>query len=107
MLMHTIPDIETEIYPLAALKSALEKLGHNVYHMVECVTGWQENHIHLFKEATRANLLGEGKLCTRAEPDKVLQNYTVRIDTRGKSAFLASIISRQSRIFLAFTLSMS
>ena len=60
----------------------------------ECVTRWQENHIHLFEEVTGANLLEEGKLCTGAELDKVLQNYTVRIDTRGKSAFLASIISR-------------
>ena len=33
MLMHTIQDIETEAYPLAALKSTLEKLGYNVYHM--------------------------------------------------------------------------
>jgi hypothetical protein len=60
-----------------ALKQALEKLGYNVYHMEECVTRWQENHLSLFEEATKAKLLGEGKLWTGAELDKVLQNYTV------------------------------
>lgn len=59
-----------------SLKRALEKLGYNVYHMEECVTRWQEKHLHLFEEATRAKLLGEGKLWTGAELDKVLQNYT-------------------------------
>lgn len=60
-----------------ALKIALEKLGYRVYHMAECVTRWEEKHIHLFEEATRAKLLGQGKLWTGAELDKVLQNYTV------------------------------
>ncbi|KAF2464562.1 uncharacterized protein BDR25DRAFT_380789 [Lindgomyces ingoldianus] len=54
----------------------LEKLGYSVYHMEECVTRWQEKHIHLFEEATRAKLLGQGELWTGAELDKVLQNYT-------------------------------
>lgn len=62
---------------IEALKAALEKLGYNVYHMAECVTRWQEKHIHLFEEATRAKLLGQGKLWTGADLDKVLQNYTV------------------------------
>jgi hypothetical protein len=64
---------------LEALKRALEKLGYSVYHMEECVTRWKEKHIHLFEEATRAKLLGQGKLWTGAELDKVLQNYTVSV----------------------------
>lgn len=70
-----------------ALKRALEKLGYKVYHMEECVTRWQEQHLHLFEEATRAKLLGQGKLWTGAELDKVLQNYTVSMTTRPQLSF--------------------
>jgi hypothetical protein len=47
--------------------------------MEECVTRWQEKHLHLFEEATKAKLLGEGKTWTGAELDKILQNYTVSV----------------------------
>ena len=62
---------------LIALKRALERLGHRVYHMEECVTRWQEKHIHLFEEAMKAKLLGQGKLGTGEDLEKVLQAYTV------------------------------
>jgi hypothetical protein len=73
-----------------ALKRALEKLGYNVYHMEECVTRWQEKHLHLFEEATKAKLLGEGKPWTGAELDKILHNYTVSVFTSGKVVLLTS-----------------
>ncbi len=38
---------------------------------------FKDRHVHLFEEATRAKLLGDGKLWTGAELDKVLQDYTV------------------------------
>jgi hypothetical protein len=40
---------------------------------------WQEKHLHLFEEAQRAKLDGQGKPFTGAELDKILQNYTVGI----------------------------
>jgi hypothetical protein len=51
--------------------------------MAECVTRWKDKHLHLFEEATRAKLLGQGKLWTGAELDKILQEYTV--STTGQS----------------------
>jgi hypothetical protein len=76
-------EIEVKLM-VVAMKAALEKLGYKVYHMAECVTRWQEKHLHLFEEATRAKLLGQGKLWTGAELDKVLQNYTVGVTTSGE-----------------------
>jgi len=66
----------------SALKVALEKLGYNVYHMSECVTRWDENHLQLWNEALQAKLHGKGKPWTGDEIDKVLQNYNVRNPTR-------------------------
>jgi hypothetical protein len=40
---------------------------------------WQEKHLHLFEEAQRAKLDGQGKPFTGAELDKILQNYTVGV----------------------------
>lgn len=78
--MYVLESIEREsTLTSEALKRALEKLGYNVYHMEECVTRWQEKHLHLFEEATKAKLLGEGKPWTGAELDKILQNYTVGV----------------------------
>ncbi|KAF2120106.1 P-loop containing nucleoside triphosphate hydrolase protein [Lophiotrema nucula] len=63
-----------------SLKRALEQLGYSVYHMEECATRWQEKHVSLFEEATKAKLLGQGKLWTGEELDRVLQNYTALED---------------------------
>ncbi|KAF2177890.1 hypothetical protein K469DRAFT_601641 [Zopfia rhizophila CBS 207.26] len=54
---------------------ALEKLGYSVYHMSECVTRWQEQHLQLWEEALTAKLKGQGKPWTGDDIDKVLRNY--------------------------------
>jgi hypothetical protein len=56
--------------------------------MAECVTRWEENHLHLFEEATRAKLLSQREPWTGAELDKVLQNYTVSTASLAKAILL-------------------
>lgn len=61
-----------------AMKKALDKLGYNPYHMVECIKKSHEHHLFYWHQALSAKYLDEGKLYGRTEFDKFLANYDVR-----------------------------
>lgn len=89
---------------MKTLKIALEKLGYRVYHIAECVPRWKGKHLHLFEEATRAKLLGQGKLWTGAELDKVLQDYTASSLKAAKTSCESTFYPKLLRISRVSTL---
>lgn len=61
-----------------ALKTALEKLNYNPYHMAVAIRSRREGHLSYWEEALRAKFLGDGKPFGKEEFDKFLGNYDVR-----------------------------
>lgn len=61
-----------------AMKKALDKLGYNPYHLVECIKKSHEHHLVYWHQALEAKYLDKGKPYGRTEFDKFLGNYDVR-----------------------------
>lgn len=60
-----------------AMKTALNKLAYNSYHMEQCIINWKKYHLHYWLEALRAKYEGTGKPYGKREFDKVLGEYDV------------------------------
>lgn len=59
------------------MKSALDHLGYNTYHMSECIKHWQDRHLHYWDEALKAKYTAPGKPYQVKEFNKIFQGYNV------------------------------
>ena len=70
------------------MKTALNKLGYNSYHMEQCLMNWKKYHLQYWLEALRAKYQGRGKPYGKSEFDKVLGEYSVCTYSSSKPIFI-------------------